>query len=128
MAKAPPELVTWLTAELEARGWSQSELAEHAGSKPGSISQVFAGLRPGLKLCKGIAHALNVPEETVLVLAGHLTQKPDLSAEERSLVHKFRLLPPDDQKEFLKFIDLRLTRRKAAEADSPRKQPAKKPA
>ena len=126
MVKAPPELVTWLTAELNARGWSKSELAERAGSKPGSIGQVFAGLRPGLKLCKGIAHALDVPEETVLVLAGHLSQQPDISAGEMALVHKFRLLSPDDQAEFLKILDLRLARRK--EIAPPEKRSRKKTA
>ncbi len=57
-------------------------------------------------MCRAIAKALNVPDETVLGLAGHVTPVRDLQPDEMALVHRFLQLPPDNQQEFVSMLDL----------------------
>lgn len=95
------EFVTWLTEELDERGWTGSELARRAGLVPSTVSTVITGAkRPGLDFCVGVSRALGVMPEQVLRLAGLLPPVPppvveenealallrDLSRGERSIV------------------------------------------
>jgi transcriptional regulator with XRE-family HTH domain len=98
--------VTWLTKEMEDRGWNNSELARRAGLVPSAVSQVIAGNRgTGPEFCRSVARALNLPPETVFRKAGLLPslQGPEedvtfgelldvvrnLSVEERVMVLEF---------------------------------------
>jgi hypothetical protein len=74
-------------------------------------------------MCRAIAKALNVPDETVLALTGHVTPVPDLQPDELALVHCFLQLPPDDQ-QFVSMLDLRLARLKPASSPSKKKHAA----
>jgi len=100
MAIAPEELLVWLRQQLDSRGWSQNELAEKSGISSGLMSGIMNGRRPGMKVCKGLARALEVDEEVVLKLAGHIKKKPGFSAlrdewasladnEEESVIHRW---------------------------------------
>ncbi len=67
------DFVTWLTKEMEDRGWNNSELARRAGLVPSAISQVIAGNRgTGPEFCRSVARALGLPPETVFRRAGLL--------------------------------------------------------
>ncbi len=71
------DFVTWLTKEMEDRGWNNSELARRAGLVPSAISQVIAGNRgTGPEFCRSVARALGLPPETVFRKAGLLPGLP----------------------------------------------------
>ena len=75
--------VTWLTSEMETRGWNNSELARRAGLVPSAISQVIAGNRgTGPGFCSSVARALGLPPETVFRKSGLL---PDLQGPEEDV-------------------------------------------
>ncbi len=77
------EFVTWLTEELDKRGWTGSELARRAGLVPSTVSTVISGAkRPGLDFCVGVGRALSVRPEEVLRRAGLLPALPAPVADE----------------------------------------------
>jgi transcriptional regulator with XRE-family HTH domain len=99
------EFITWLTDEMEERGWNNSELARRAGLVPSAVSQVVSGTRsPGFEFCKKTAKALGLPPETVLREAGLL---PRLSSPDhgsmtlQELVDIIKNLPPERQSDLL---------------------------
>lgn len=68
----------WLSGEMEARGWSQAELARRANTSRSAINGLLSGWRgPGPDLARSIAHALKLPDETVFRAAGLLPPKPE---------------------------------------------------
>jgi transcriptional regulator with XRE-family HTH domain len=100
------DFVTWLSKEMEDRGWNNSELARRAGLVPSAVSQVIAGNRgTGPEFCRSVARAFNLPAELVFRKAGLLPPLPgpedditfgelldvvrNLSVEERVLVLEF---------------------------------------
>jgi transcriptional regulator with XRE-family HTH domain len=71
------DFVTWLSNEMEDRGWNNSELARRAGLVPSAVSQVIAGNRgTGPEFCRSVARALHVPPEMVFRKAGLLPPLP----------------------------------------------------
>lgn len=71
------EFITWLTAEMELRGWNNSELARRANLVPSTVSMVLSGQnRPGLDFCVSIAQAFQEPPEKILRQAGLLPPLP----------------------------------------------------
>lgn len=69
--------VTWLTVEMDKRGWSNSELARRAGITPSNVSMVISGTRqPGWDFCAKIARPLGHSPEHVLRQAGLLPALP----------------------------------------------------
>lgn len=90
------EFVDWLNAELEARGWSNSELARRAGVVPSTVSMVISGhSKPGVDFCLGVARALNEPPEKVFRLAGLLPSKPSGDPGLEELSFYYHHLPTD---------------------------------
>ena len=68
----------WLFSQMQAKGWSQSDLARHAGVTRTAISDVLSGRRKaGNELCTAIALALQIPPEEVFRAAGILKTKSD---------------------------------------------------
>ena len=101
----------WLLDELERRSMSQADLARKSGVSRTAISDVISGSsKPGFRLCRGIADGLRLPFLTVLLQAG-LVRESDifmldgLSSDERSLLHGFRMLVPDDKISILRIVD-----------------------
>lgn len=87
------KLATWLTDELQKRGWSNSEVARRAGLGVSTITMVLNGQsKAGLEFCVKLAEALREPPEKVLRMAGLLPPEPEPSAEEAELLHAFRQL------------------------------------
>lgn len=63
--------ISWLTSEINSRGWTNSELARRAGVRHSTISMLLSGHnKPGLDVCVGIAKAFKVSPEDVLRRAG----------------------------------------------------------
>ena len=101
----------WLLVELDRRGMSQADLARKSGVSRTAISDVISGSsKPGFRLCRGIADGLRLPFLTVLLQAG-LVRESDiftmdgLSSDERSLLHGFRTLVPNDRDSILRIVD-----------------------
>ena len=67
----------WLDNELNQRGWARVELTKRADISESGLSMAYSGKRQvGPKMIKAIAHALNIPEETVYRAAGILPPEP----------------------------------------------------
>lgn len=92
---------TWLTGEMDKRGWNNSELARRAGLVPSTISMVISQQKnPGLDFCVGIALAFRLPPEIVLRKAGLLDPEMPQAQIDKEAAHLFAQLP-DNQKEIV---------------------------
>lgn len=94
---------SWLDHELSVHGWSQSEAARRGNISASTIQQVIAGTtRPGVKLCRGIARAFNMPAEDVMRRAGLLPLPPGATENDRrslrDAMRKFERLTEQDQR------------------------------
>lgn len=101
------DFVTWLTGELDKRGWSNSELARRAGVTHTTISMIISKHNnPGPDLCQGIARAFKLPPEIVFRKAGLLPQLPEET--DSQLVTKcqdyYKRLPSKVKEEVLEYI------------------------
>lgn len=75
------DFALWLIAEMDRRGWTNSELSRRAGIVPSTLSKVISGQNsPGLDFCLGVARAFGYPPERVLRESGLL---PTALADER---------------------------------------------
>lgn len=113
--------VTWLTEEMESRGWNNSELARRAGLVPSAISQVISGTRsPGYELCVKVARAFGIPPETVLrrarLLPPLLVPEAQGNVTIKQLAEIILRLPEDKQRDLLE-IALALLRTSAEDTD-----------
>jgi len=91
-------LVTWLTNQIETRGWSLRELARRSGLSHATISNVLSGQsNPGFDFCTGIAKALGESPQTVLRLAGLLPEVSADKARQEELLAWFDGLSDEDQ-------------------------------
>jgi transcriptional regulator with XRE-family HTH domain len=111
------EFLTWVTAELEKRGWSYSELARQTGEfSPSAIARVINEERGvTYPFCMGIAHAFNMRPEPVLRRAGLLPALPGLdndAAIDRTM-EVMRQLTPAERAEVLEYALWRYEREQA---------------
>lgn len=68
----------WILEELNKRGWKPADLSRETGISSGALSNILNDYRkPGPDVCRSIAHALRIPEETVFRQAGLLSPKPE---------------------------------------------------
>jgi transcriptional regulator with XRE-family HTH domain len=92
------DFVTWLNTELNARGWSRSELARRGGVSAEAISQAISGkTRPGLKLCRAVAKAFGLSLEEVQRRAGLLPTYGAVPPRFKELGERLRKLSNSDQ-------------------------------
>lgn len=88
------DFITWLTTEIDERGWNNSELARRAGMVPSTISMVISGHnRPSMEFCVKIATALGESPDHVLRMAGHLDPAPSPVSREDEALAAFRQIP-----------------------------------
>lgn len=100
------DFAAWLTNELEAQGWSRSDLARATGLHKGSISNVLNGQRqPSVDFVLAVARALKVSPEDLYRRAGLLPAKPDLAASPvlNEALDLLRRLSPDKQQEVINY-------------------------
>lgn len=70
----PTPLGLFLKSERDQRGWTQVQLSEHSGVPQSTISDVERGVNnlPGAAYRRGLARALGVSHERILIEAGEL--------------------------------------------------------
>lgn len=74
---AKPSFAIWLNAELSFRDMSMSDLARITGASFSSVSVwISRGVTPSPDTCKRIARALGIPDNEVLMAAGHIESAP----------------------------------------------------
>lgn len=100
---AETTLANWLIEQLRYKNWSQNDLARKAKLTSGSISNYINGRRPDTDACRSIARALNVSEEMVLRLAGHLPKEKDYDPERDEWNALYEQMSEEDRKDFLDF-------------------------
>ena len=89
------EFSEWLTLQIQERDWSFREFARRADTTIGTVSRVInLHQDPTDDFCRGIARALNLPEETVFRRAGLLPPEPDNDADAKEALHLFRQMTP----------------------------------
>jgi transcriptional regulator with XRE-family HTH domain len=105
------QFASWLQAEMERRGWDQSELSrrsEAAGYfiSHSQLSRILAGDRQaGPDACIAIAHALRIPREEVFRARGWLLREPNMVIPADTDPHALQIaemlsdLPEDVRKE-----------------------------
>jgi len=112
--------VKWLNREMEARGWSQSELARRASvSRPTVSNVLMCKQTPSFEFCASVATALGEPPERLLRLAG-LLPGPPMPPEDgslRELIEIARGLSPEERQELREYALWRYRRRRAREGE-----------
>lgn len=103
----------WLERQINERGWNISELARRGEVSHVAILRVINGDRnAGPDLCRAIAKALEMPEEKVFRLAGHLSALPapddDLSFAE--VYDMMKRLTPEERQEIMEYVEWRYRR------------------
>jgi transcriptional regulator with XRE-family HTH domain len=102
----------WLQGEMNARGWSQSELARVAGVTRSAINGIVTGTRgPGKDLCMGIAHAFKIPPEDVFRVAGLLPPARSSQRVDR-LMYQIEELDEEDQATLETFVGALVERKR----------------
>lgn len=97
----------WLIAEMDRRGWSQSDLARAAGLN----RQVISGyinqkrMKPDEEIVSALARALGYPPETVFRAAGLLPPVAPPDEKRERLFYMFDELTQDQQDQLLAFAD-----------------------
>jgi len=97
--------ISWLYAEIEKRDLSLRQLGRMAGVSAVAISNVLnENRKPGIRLCRGLARAFQIPPEDVLRRAGLLPPAPPESASLNEALFLFRQLHPDTQDQVLAML------------------------
>ena len=97
--------VTWLTGELDRRGWSNGELARRADMVPSTISMVISERNgPSLEFCAKVARAFGMRDVDVLREAGLIDSVPPEVQEEHDLLNLIRGLSPQQRRSALAML------------------------
>ena len=101
------DFVTWVSDELQQRGWSQAELARRGKFSTGTLSRIMNRERmPGVETCQAIAHAFNMRDTDVMQIAGLAasTSPDDQTPSVRELIGKFSELNDANQETVLRIV------------------------
>lgn len=97
--------ISWLDDRLKEKGWTDNQLAKHAGFSHPVISKARSGIQAiGYESCIKIAKAFDLPPAVVLEKAGLLPTTTQRSVREAEAVYLFNQLPPEKQEDFIKMI------------------------
>jgi len=87
------DFVTWLTEEIERRGWNYSELARRVGVSSSNVHTFISRKRnPTWDFCAGVAHAFGLAEDEVFRKAGLISPLPPQIAKEKEAILILRQL------------------------------------
>ena len=101
-------MIEYLESNLRQRGWTQADLARHAGLDSGLINNYISGRRNiGATSALAIAKAFKVAPEIVFRKAGLLPNVPESTAEEEQLLYLFRQMTPDQRRDVLEYADFK---------------------
>jgi len=113
----------WLKQELKIRDMIQADLVKKTGLTRGAISHLVTGRnQPTLETCQKIARAFNLPDESVLIIAGIMVSKTKTSPQLEEINMILSQLPPEEREDILEYARLRARineRRGNYAADSP---------
>ena len=93
------KLQNWLLAEMDKRGWSQSDLARSANLNRAVINKLLNGPSvPRPSTLEAIARAFRVPVEGVYRLAGLLPEVPESESFVEEITHHVRKIQSPQRK------------------------------
>jgi transcriptional regulator with XRE-family HTH domain len=93
------DFVTWLTGELNKRGWTGSELARRAGVGTSTISYIISQQRnPGWDFCASVAQAFGLSADEVFRKAGLLPPLPPEVTEEKEVIRLLRSITAPERR------------------------------
>lgn len=100
------DFIVWLNQQLDLRGWSRSEAARRGGVSPSAFDKVIGGFaKPGIRFCRGVARAFDVPLEEVQRLAGILPQSGELLPEVRGWNVRLESLSAEDRRRTIAMME-----------------------
>lgn len=105
------DLAVFLDNQCKKRGLSWREASLGAGLDHGAISRFIRGTTPSPDSCQKLAAFFGVPEDVLLVLAGHkLISDGGPSKSKTTYIAEYLInqLPPDKQREALEIIRVML--------------------
>lgn len=89
----------WLQAEMDRRGWSQSDLARYADLNRAVINKLLNGKsHPQPSTLSAISRALKMPIETTYRAAGLLPAAPDTDETIEEAIHVLRNIQSTQRK------------------------------
>lgn len=117
----------WLTAQREAKGWSQSEFARAANVSRQVISDYEGYKRKYFDetILRKIAHALKKPPEEVFREAGLLPPAPNEDPWIKEQEYKLRMISPKNRGIAGKLIDTLVQGEESEIRPKPKAKPAK---
>jgi transcriptional regulator with XRE-family HTH domain len=88
----------WLTAELQARGWGQADLARASGLDTGVVARILTQQRAASPdACLNIARGLRLPPEQVFRARGWLPAAPGAASMVHEISETAAQLSPEEQ-------------------------------
>jgi transcriptional regulator with XRE-family HTH domain len=109
------DFAAWTKSEIEARGWTQAELAKRGGFSTAALSHILNRERlPGVEICRGIAKAFGMKDIQVLEIAGLATDSssPKFSLGVEAIAAMLNDLPEEDQEEIRAIVRVKWERRR----------------
>lgn len=98
----------WLKRERTARGMSQAELGEVSSLHRSVINKLESGTKPQPETLQYLAKGLRLPVETLYIAAGILKPASEKTQQEAELIYLFNLLPDQEKKSLIRFIQATL--------------------
>lgn len=94
------ELIDWLNAAVEHRGWTYADVSRLGGISKSTLSSFVSGKsKPGIDLCLAIARAFREPPEKIFRLAGILPPIPAERSREFEEISEMLASLPDSIRE-----------------------------
>lgn len=103
------KFANWLTARMQERDWSQSDLARASGIHKQSVHYYLTKSvkPPHAHALSKIANALELPVEEVYRAAAHVPHPPELNEIIEEIVYEMEDMPKKDQQEILAFVRMK---------------------
>ncbi len=103
------KFVSWLTAQLQEREWSQAELARRSGLHKQSVHYYLtqSAKPPHPHALAKIASALGLPVEEVYRVAGVLSSPPEINETIEETLYEMQEMSDEDQQEVLAFVRMK---------------------
>ena len=109
----------WIENQIDSRGWKPADLARASGIRDSSLSKILNETRQaGPDVCRGIARALNLPEEYVFRKAGLLSPRRELDERGDRLLYHFDKLTEEDQELAIDMLEMMAEKRGAYSVES----------
>ncbi|MBX3005979.1 MAG: helix-turn-helix transcriptional regulator [Anaerolineales bacterium] len=110
----------WLSAEMQKRDWSQSDLARASGLRRATISNVLNRVRqPGTAVLHALARGLDLPLDLVYRKAGLLPTRAEPTDAELRWLHIFEKATDKERAELLERAEIELARLKEKRKRTP---------